>query len=106
MSAGAAGAGAAAAGTAGAAGTGAAAAGTGAAAADSGAAAAGEELAGLTFEELLGVLEQLLEQMASPEVGIEAATALYEQAITVHDLAAERLAGVRARVERLAPGPA
>ena len=58
----------------------------------------------LTYEELVALLEALIERMASGSIGIEEATALYEQANHVHALAADRLEQVRTRVERLAPG--
>ena len=65
---------------------------------------AGDGYDELSFEQLLGLLEELIERMASGEVGIEEATALYERADRIHALAADRLNQVRERVERLAPG--
>jgi exodeoxyribonuclease VII small subunit len=56
----------------------------------------------MTFEELMAALEQLTEQMASGEIGIEEAADLYEQAEQLHSRAAERLASVQARIEALA----
>lgn len=47
-------------------------------------------------------LEQVTDRLASGELGIEAATELYERAELLHAQAAERLAAVQARVERLA----
>jgi exodeoxyribonuclease VII small subunit len=62
-----------------------------------------EEAAGRTFEELMAELEAVTDRLASGELGIELAAALYEQAERLHVLASERLAQVQARVERLAP---
>jgi exodeoxyribonuclease VII small subunit len=62
-----------------------------------------EEAAGRTFEELMAELEAVTDRLASGELGIEVAAALYEQAERLHLLASERLAQVQARVERLAP---
>jgi exodeoxyribonuclease VII small subunit len=53
----------------------------------------------LTFEQLVAVLEELTDRMASGEIGIEEAADLYEQAEQLHALAAERLARVQARIE-------
>ncbi|HEX9530624.1 MAG TPA: exodeoxyribonuclease VII small subunit, partial [Acidimicrobiales bacterium] len=58
----------------------------------------------LSFEQLLSLLEELIERMASADVGIEEATTLYERADHIHALATGRLNQVRERVERLAPG--
>jgi exodeoxyribonuclease VII small subunit len=54
-----------------------------------------------TFEELLAELEAATDQLATGELGIEAATDLYERAQRLHAQATERLAQVRARVDRL-----
>jgi exodeoxyribonuclease VII small subunit len=61
------------------------------------------DLDALSYEELVAELESLTRRMASGEIGIEAATELYEQAGVVHAKAAERLARVRERIEKLAP---
>jgi exodeoxyribonuclease VII small subunit len=53
----------------------------------------------MTFEQLVAALEDLTDRMASGEIGIEEAADLYEQAETLHALAAERLARVQARIE-------
>ena len=55
----------------------------------------------LSFEELLSALETVTARLASGELGIEAAADLYEQAEILHAAAAERLAAVEARIERL-----
>jgi exodeoxyribonuclease VII small subunit len=55
----------------------------------------------LTYEELVEKLEDLTRRIASGEVGIEEASELYERAGVIHRLATERLAQVRARIERL-----
>jgi exodeoxyribonuclease VII small subunit len=55
----------------------------------------------LTYEQLVEMLEDLTRRIASGEVGIEEASELYERAGAIHRLAAERLAQVRARIERL-----
>ena len=55
----------------------------------------------MSFEELVARLEELTERLASNDVGIEEAADLYEQAERLHGLAAERLARVQARIERL-----
>lgn len=54
-----------------------------------------------TFEELVGDLEALTDRMAAGDIGIEAATALYEEAGRLHALAADRLAKVQERIEKL-----
>jgi exodeoxyribonuclease VII small subunit len=59
-----------------------------------------------TFEELMTELETVTERLAAGDLGIEAATELYEQAERLHALAAERLAQVQARVEALTARPA
>lgn len=59
---------------------------------------------GRTFEELMAELEQVTELLATGEVGIEAATDLYERAQQLHTLASERLARVQERVDRLSRG--
>lgn len=62
---------------------------------------------GLTFEQLVGALEQLTERMAAGDIGIEEAADLYERAQHLHALAAERLARVQQRIDGLAtPDPA
>lgn len=55
----------------------------------------------LSFEQLLDTLELVTTRLASGELGIEAATDLYEQAEILHAAAEERLAAVEARIERL-----
>jgi exodeoxyribonuclease VII small subunit len=59
------------------------------------------DLAALSYEQLVEMLEDLTRRIASGEVGIEEASELYERAGLIHRLAAERLAQVRARIERL-----
>jgi exodeoxyribonuclease VII small subunit len=60
------------------------------------------ELASLRYEELVELLEDLTRRMASPDVGIEEAVGLFEQAGEVHSVATRRLAEVSERLERLA----
>lgn len=55
-----------------------------------------------TFEEMMAELEAITAKLAAGDLGIEAAADLYERAERLHGLATERLAQVRARVERLA----
>lgn len=55
----------------------------------------------LSFEQLLDALELVTNKLASGELGIEAATDLYEQAEILHAAAEQRLAAVEARIERL-----
>jgi len=55
----------------------------------------------LTFEQLLASLEQLTERMATGDIGIEEAAALYERAGELHAAAAARLAAVQARIDKL-----
>jgi len=58
-----------------------------------------------TFEDLMAELEAVTERLAAGDLGIEAATDLYEQAERLHAQAAQRLAEVQARVAALtAPG--
>jgi exodeoxyribonuclease VII small subunit len=60
--------------------------------------------AGRTFEQLLAELEEVTDRLAGGELGIEAATDLYERAERLHALAAERLRQVQERVDRLRSG--
>lgn len=62
-------------------------------------------LDGLRFEQLVALLESLTRRIAAGEVGIEEATALYEQAGLVHAAAERRLAEVTATLERLGWSP-
>ncbi|HVL92351.1 MAG TPA: exodeoxyribonuclease VII small subunit [Acidimicrobiales bacterium] len=57
----------------------------------------------LSFEELVEALETLVDRMADGQLGIEEAVDLYEQAGRLHALAADRLAQVQARIDRLTP---
>jgi len=65
--------------------------------------------ADLTFEQLVEQLEETIARMASGNLGIEEVTDLYERAGRLHALAAERLAAISARIEKLTgagdPGP-
>ena len=61
---------------------------------------------GLTFEQLVEELERTIERMAAGQIGIEEATDLYERAGRLHALAAERLARIQERIERLTTGEA
>lgn len=54
-----------------------------------------------TFEDLMAELEDVTAKLAAGDLGIEAATDLYERAERLHSLATERLKQVRARVEGL-----
>ena len=56
----------------------------------------------LTYEQLVEALEELTRRMADGAIGIEEAVELYERAGQLHALAAERLARVQERVDRLA----
>ena len=67
--------------------------------------ARGEDLAGLTFEQLLERLEDITRRMAAGDIGIEAVTDLYEKAGRLHAEAAERLERVRHRLDALAESP-
>jgi exodeoxyribonuclease VII small subunit len=58
-----------------------------------------------TFEELMSELEGITQQLAAGDLGIEAATDLYERAEHLHAQAAARLAEVRQRVEKLTVRP-
>ena len=64
--------------------------------------ARGEDLAGLTFEQLLERLEDITRRMAAGDIGIEAVTDLYEKAGRLHAEASERLERVRRRLDSLA----
>ena len=59
---------------------------------------------GRSFEELVGELEAVTEQLAGGQIGIEQAADLYERAEQLHRLARERLEAVQARVDRLSTG--
>ena len=56
----------------------------------------------MTYEQLVEALEQLTQRLADGDVGIEEAVGLYERAGHLHRLAAERLARVQERIDRLA----
>jgi exodeoxyribonuclease VII small subunit len=58
-----------------------------------------------TFEELVAQLEALTDRMAAGDIGIEEAAALYEEAGRLHALAADRLARVQERIEKLQTDP-
>jgi len=60
---------------------------------------------GRSFEDLLAELEGVTDQLASGEVGIEAAADLYERAQRLHALATARLDAVRRRVESIREPP-
>jgi exodeoxyribonuclease VII small subunit len=62
------------------------------------------DYSGLSFEQLLDELESLTRRMAAGDVGIEEAADLYERAGALHALAAERLARVQERIEKLSAG--
>ena len=53
------------------------------------------------YEQLVAALEDLTARMASESIGIEEAADLYERAGRLHALAAERLAKVQERIDRL-----
>jgi exodeoxyribonuclease VII small subunit len=55
----------------------------------------------LTYEELVDALEELTRRMASGDIGIEEAAALYEEAGRLHAAASERLDRVQERIQRL-----
>ncbi len=60
-----------------------------------------DQYASLTYEQLVERLEELADNMSSGQLGIESATALYEEARTIHALAQARLDGVRKRIEKI-----
>lgn len=59
----------------------------------------------LTYEQLVEMLEELTRRMSDGAIGIEEAVDLYERAGQLHAEAAERLARVQARIDRLAGTP-
>jgi exodeoxyribonuclease VII small subunit len=59
----------------------------------------GDDLSGLTFEQLLERLEGITRRMAAGDIGIEAVTDLYEEAGRLYAEATERLERVRRRLE-------
>ena len=61
-----------------------------------------DDLAALSFEQLVEALEAITRQMAAGDIGIEAVADLYEQAGRLHGEASDRLDGVRRRIEALA----
>ena len=63
-----------------------------------------QDPATLTFEQLVEELERTSERMAAGQIGIEEATDLYERAGRLHALAAERLARIQERIEKLTAG--
>jgi exodeoxyribonuclease VII small subunit len=64
----------------------------------------GDELDGLTYEQLVEALEAIIARMAAGDIGIEEVADLYEQAGRLHARAAARLDAVRARIEGLVEG--
>jgi exodeoxyribonuclease VII small subunit len=58
-----------------------------------------------SFEQLVDELERITDLLAGGELGIEAATDLYEQAEHLHELASARLAQVQQRIDRLRDRP-
>jgi len=58
----------------------------------------------LSYEQLVEALERTVERMAAGEVGLEETVDLYERAGSLHDLAAERLARIQERIDRLTEG--
>lgn len=59
---------------------------------------------GATFEQLMEQLEDVTARLAAGDLGIEAATDLYEKAEQLHARATARLEQVRIRVEKLTGG--
>jgi exodeoxyribonuclease VII small subunit len=55
----------------------------------------------MTFEQLLDELEAVTRQIESREIGIEAATDLYERAGLLHAAATQRLARVEDRIRSI-----
>lgn len=62
-----------------------------------------EDLASLSYEEIVEKLEALTTRLSAGDAGIEAATDLYEEAQRLHAAASARLDQVRARLDALAP---
>jgi exodeoxyribonuclease VII small subunit len=59
------------------------------------------EFENLSFEQLLDELESVTKQIENREIGIEAATDLYERAGKLHAAAAQRLASVEERIRSI-----
>jgi exodeoxyribonuclease VII small subunit len=59
-----------------------------------------------TFEELVDELEATIARMAGGGLGIEEVTDLYERAGRLHAQAADRLAAISARIDKLTAPPA
>ena len=55
----------------------------------------------MTYEQLVEALEQVTNRLASDDLGIEDAADLYEEAGRLHAAAADRLAKVKDRIDRL-----
>lgn len=64
-----------------------------------------DDLAALSFEQLVERLEGLTAQLTAGDLGIEAATDLYEEAERLHAAATARLASVQQRIDALTPDP-
>jgi exodeoxyribonuclease VII small subunit len=60
-----------------------------------------EDIAGLSFEELVDRLEALTAQLADGGIGIERAADLYERAQRLHAAASARLEAVARRIDDL-----
>jgi exodeoxyribonuclease VII small subunit len=59
------------------------------------------DLNSLSFEQLLDELESVTKQIESREIGIEAATDLYERAGQLHAAATDRLATIEERIRSI-----
>lgn len=60
-----------------------------------------DDLASLTFEQIVQRLEETISRMATGDLGIEEVTDLYERAGRLHTAASERLAGIEERIAKL-----
>jgi exodeoxyribonuclease VII small subunit len=60
-----------------------------------------DDLAQFSFEDLLAELEMVTARIEGRDIGIEAATDLYERARRLHRVASDRLASVEARIQSI-----
>ena len=67
--------------------------------------AAAPEIAGLTFEEALRALEDVVRRLESGDVALEDSIALYERGEQLRRHCQARLDAAQARIEKIALGP-
>lgn len=64
-------------------------------------AAAGQDIAGLSFEQALGQLEQIVQQLERGDVPLDQSISLYERGEALRAACQQRLDAAQARIERI-----